>query len=151
MSSPVRVGHAGSRDGATAVMMPALVAVSLCGMLLAGALSGASETCVSDARAALEVDSPGAFGPEAIVQGPKTIETIEREEFATKALCPDCPEKPFGHQYPEWEEFKRLVRPGDCLMFFRSNPHSWDSGFGSEGYVLVRAGRIVRDLATKVQ
>jgi hypothetical protein len=94
------------------VMTPTLVAVSL--MLLVETLPNArvhaSETCVKDARAALEADSPRAFGPEAIVEGPKTIEAIERE---------------VGRPYPEWEELKRLVLPGDCLMFFRSNPLSW--------------------------
>jgi len=120
------------------IMMPALVAVSLCCMLLAlgDARAHASETCVNDARTALEADSPRAFGPEAVVEGPKTIEAIERE---------------VGHLYPEWEEFKRIVRPGDCLMFFRSNPHSWKHAFGSEGYVLVREGRVVEILATKLQ
>ena len=123
-------------------MMPALVAVSLCGVLIAlpDAQAQASETCVKEARAALEVDSPTAFGPEAIVEGPKTIATVEREELANIAKCSQCPETPFGYQYPEWEQFKRLIRPGDCLMFFRSNPCSWAHAFGSEGYVLVREG-----------
>ena len=136
-----------------AIMMPALVAVSLCGVLIAlpDAQAQASETCVKEARAALEVDSPAAFGPEAIVEGPKTIATVEREELANIAKCSHCHQTPFGYQYPEWEQFKRLIRPGDCLMFFRSNPYSWAHAFGSEGYVLVREGRIVEILATKIQ
>src|SRR5438034_8742200 len=66
-------------------MMPALVAVSLCGVLIAlpDAQAQASETCVKEARAALEVDAPTAFGPEAIVEGPKIIATVEREELPT--------------------------------------------------------------------
>jgi hypothetical protein len=114
------------------------VAVSLFGMLMAlpDAQAHASEACVKDTRAALEADSPRAFGAEAIVEGPKTIATVERE---------------LGYQYPEWEQFKLLVRPGDCLMFLRSNPHSWTHAFGREGYVLLREGRIVELLATKIQ
>ena len=136
--------------------MPTLVAATLCGVLVAlpDVQAHASEMCVEDARAALEAKlPPGAFGPEAIVTGPKTIETIEQEEFATivTSNCFDCPAEPFGHQYPEWQRFKALVRPGDCIMFFRSNPYSWDHGFGSEGYVLVRQGRIVEVLTGKLQ
>ena len=130
-----------------------LVAVSLFGMLMAlpDAEAQVSETCVKDAQAALEAKSPTAFGPEAIVEGPKTIASVELEELADIEKCSHCPQKPFGYQYPDWEQFKRLVRPGDCLMFFRSNPYSWEHAFGSEGYVLVREGRIVEVLATKIQ
>ena len=122
-------------------MMLALVAVSL-GCVLPEAQAQASATCVEDTRAALAADWPGAFGSGAIVAGPKTIATVERELRAERMLT---------DEYPEWEQFKRLVRPGDCLMFFRSNLHSWEHAFGSEGYVLVRGGNIVEFLATKFQ
>jgi len=134
---------------------PTLSAASLCCMLLAVAwghdAANASETCVKDARAALQADSPRAFGSGAIIEGPKTITTVEHEELAKLEECPHCPLMPFGYQFPAWEQFKRLVRPDDCLMFFRSSPYSWEHAFGSEGYVLVRAGRIVEILPTKIQ
>jgi hypothetical protein len=123
-----------------------LVAVSLFSMLmvLPDAQAHASETCVEDSRAALATESPRAFGPETIVDGPKTIATVELELRAERLLTDQ-------DQYPEWEQLKRLVRSGDCLMFFRSSPYSWEHAFGSEGYVLVREGKIVRDLPTKIQ
>jgi hypothetical protein len=134
--------------------LPVVVLLSL--VLLAAAsvdaeAAIASGSCVSDARAALDEDWLAAFGPEATVQGPKSIETIEREELASIERCSQCPQPPFGYQHPEWQEFKGLVRPGDCIVFFRTNPQSWSHGYGSEGYVLVREGRIVRFLLTKIQ
>jgi hypothetical protein len=120
--------------------MGILVAGPLCALLVASPTTQAHgpETCVKDARAALKAESPRAFGTEAIVEGPKTIEMVEREQFA-------------GIADLEWEEFKRHVRPGDCIIFFRTSPYSWAMSFGSEGYVLVLEGQIVRYLATKFQ
>jgi hypothetical protein len=121
-------------------MASALVAVSLWVVLLGGALPAvqahASETCVKDARAALDAQWLVAFGPEATVQGPKSIETIEREARGEIAKCSHCPQKPFGYQHSEWEQFKRVIRAGDCVVFFRSNPASWNGLFGREGYAL---------------
>ena len=113
-----------------------------------GALATASETCVEDARAALDEWSPKAFGPQATVQGPKRLETIEREELAEIAKCRDCPQKPFGYQYAEWEQFKRLIRDSDCVVFFRSNPASWKGLYGMEGYALIENRKVVRIIVT---
>jgi hypothetical protein len=65
-----------------------LVAVSLFSMLmvLPDAQAHASETCVEDSRAALATESPRAFGPETIVDGPKTIATVELELAGSLAL-----------------------------------------------------------------
>ena len=151
--SELRLLHARLDSWRGTLMMSCLVAVSLCGVLMAlpDAQAQSSEMCVKEARAALTVDSPRAFGPGAIVEGPKTIATVESEDLAKIEECSRSSQTPFGDQFPEWAQFKRLVRPGDCLMFFRSSPYSWEHAFGSEGYVLVREGRIVEILATKFQ
>jgi hypothetical protein len=59
------------------------------GMLPIAALSDveASETCVNDASAALKADSPRAFGPEAIIDGPKIIASVELELGAAPSSC----------------------------------------------------------------
>ena len=118
-------------------MASALVAILLWGVLLAGVLSAAlahaSESCVRDARAALDA---------------QWLTAIEQEALAEIAKCSHCPQKPFGYQHAEWEQFRHLVRIGDCVVFFRSNPASWQGLFGREGYALVRTGRIVRWLVT---
>ena len=113
-----------------------------------GPIAVASETCVEDAKAALHAWSPKAFGPQATVQGPKRPEAIEREVLAEIAKCRDCPQKPFGHQHAEWEQFKRLIREGDCLVFFRSNPASWHGLYGIEGYALIKNRTVVRMILT---
>ena len=130
----------------------ALILVAICVVLLGGASADAqtneSEICVRDARAALDAQWLDAFGPAATVQGPRRIETIEREALAEIAKCSHCPQKPFGYLHPEWEQFKRLIRAGDCVVFFRSNPESWAGLYGREGYLLLRKGRILRTLVT---
>lgn len=121
-------------------------------LLLCGALTAvrahASDSCVSDAYAALDSQWHTAFGPDAKVEGPGNIETIERKALAEIAKCTHCPQKPFGYQYAQWEQFKRLIQPGDCVVFFRSNPASWKSLSGREGYALIRNGQIVQTLIT---
>jgi len=133
-------------------MASGLVVAVLAGLLFLSAgfaaPAEAPQPCVRDARAALDAQWLAAFGPEATVEGPKTVEEIEQEALFRIAECTHCPLRPFGYQYAEWEQFKRLVRPGDCVVFFRSNPASWEGHFGREGYALVRGGRIVRWLLT---
>jgi len=106
--------------------------------------------CVNDAKAALDAWSPKAFGPQATVKGPMSIVTIEREALTTIARCVDCPREPFGYQHAEWEQFKSLIKAGDCVVFFRSNPASWQGLYGVEGYALIRAGKVSRTLVTLV-
>lgn len=125
-----------------------IAAVFFSTAVLVGSLAVASETCVEDARAALDAWSPKAFGPQATVQGPKRHETIEREALAEIARCRDCPQKPFGYQQAEWEQFKRLIREGDCVVFFRSNPASWNGLYGVEGYALIKNRKVVRIILT---
>jgi hypothetical protein len=125
-------------------------AVVLLAVTYAGHMVANAGTCVNDAKAALDAWSPKAFGPEATVKGPMSIETIEREAFSSIARCADCPRKPFGYQHAEWEQFKSLIRMGDCIVFFRSNPASWPALYGVEGYALIRGGKVSRTLLTLV-
>lgn len=108
----------------------------------------ASDTCVKDARTALDAWFPRAFGAEAEVRGPMSTETVERESLERIARCSHCPQQPFGYQHPEWKQFKSLLRQGDCIVFFRSNPDSWRGLYGSEGYAIIRNGKILRTILT---
>ena len=130
------------------------IAVVLAGLLVIGLCSAARaqapRACVKDARAALDALWLAAFGPDATVEGPKTVQEIEREALAEIAKCAHCPQKPFGYQHAEWEQFKRLMRADDCVVFFRSNAASWQGLFGREGYALVRNGRVVQWLLTSL-
>jgi hypothetical protein len=61
----------------------ALILMGFCVVLLGAASANAQtnepDTCVRDARAALDAQSLEAFGPEATVQKQKSIETVETE------------------------------------------------------------------------
>jgi hypothetical protein len=108
------------------------------------------ETCLVDARAALDRWSPKAFGDQATVRGPLSIAAIEQEALASSATCIDCPQKPFGYQHSEWQQFKSSIRDGDCIVFFHSNPASWRGLYGSEGYALIRNGSVYRTILTRM-
>lgn len=146
------VGHI--EHGPLTIMASATIGIAILGLLLfcsdSVTQAQAIRSCVRDARTALDAEWHGAFGPDAIVEGPKTVPEIERESLTRVAKCTHCPQKPFGYQYTEWEQFKRLVRPRDCVVFFRSNPASWEALYGTEGYALVRNGRILRSILTSL-
>ena len=54
---------------------------------------------------------------------------------------------PFGFINDRWEELKRRYETGDCLYHYRM-----DCGVlcGSEGYVLIRDGRAIYTVQTKI-
>jgi len=51
---------------------------------------------------------------------------------------------PFGYMNRFWKDFKRQIKPGDSLVFFRSDRQSWNGLYGREGYALVRRGKVVK-------
>ena len=62
-----------------------------------------------------------------------------------RAWC-QCPKVPFGCAHEYWEDMKRMLRPGDALVFFRTDTRSW----GDEGYAIVRRGRVIKVLPTTI-
>ena len=84
-------------------MMPVVIRLLSAAVVLLTVAYGhavaSADTCVNDAKAALDAWSPKAFGPQAKVNGPMSIATIEREALTTIARCADCPRKPFGYQH----------------------------------------------------
>lgn len=60
------------------------------------------------------------------------------------------PERPFGQMTAEWEAFKGRLQPGDELWWFISPRETWRRGGGREGVVMVRAGRMVECLLTRL-
>lgn len=100
------------------------------------------------AKAELEAKYPGAFGSEAVVRGPESVRTIEQREKANMAACADCPQKPFGYNHANWQEFKSQLRKGDCIVFFHSNRASWERLAGVKGYALIRGKRLLFEVVT---
>ncbi len=114
-----------------------------CVALSVGSVSRA-EDCVRFAKAELELDT------DAIVGGPMNIAAVEEKSLAEIAACSHCPQKPFGYLNAKWEEFKSEMRPGDCVVFFRSGRTSWNQLMGVEGYALMRGEKLVRKMITGV-
>jgi hypothetical protein len=44
----------------------------------------------------------------------------------------------------DWFQFRKTIRKGDELWFFRSDVESWRKGSGKEGYAIVRDDEIIK-------
>jgi hypothetical protein len=75
---------------------------------------------------------------------------IEQKQRARNAARSDCPQKPFAYMHTEWQKFKSQLRRGDCIVFFRSNPASWNVLAGVEGYALIRGKKLVLEMLTSM-
>jgi hypothetical protein len=109
-----------------------------------------ADSCVEYAKSELEGKYPRAFGAGATVRGPISVLAIERDERTKIAACSHCPQKPFGYMHAKWEKFKNQIRPGDCIVFFRSDQASWKALAGVEGYVLMRGKKLILEILTRI-
>lgn len=89
----------------------------------------------------------GRLAPTDETSGPLTIAGIERQEAAALAehlkVRPDYPKVPFGFMNAEWTAFKTQVRPGDTIVRYSTDRHSWQHLAGEAGYALMRSGCLV--------
>lgn len=94
----------------------------------------------------------GKFSPTDEVSAPLTIDEIERQEMATLPdmlqLRSDYPKVPFGFINAEWVAFKSMVRPGDKIVRYSTDKHSWQNLAGESGYALMRSGCLVETFKT---
>ena len=56
-------------------------------------------------------------------------------------------DKPSGEK---WEKFKTGIRPGDELWYFCSPAETWQQLAGRRGYAILRDGRVVDHVLTKL-
>lgn len=107
--------------------------------------------CLMVASSAVFAGQPakfcGKFSPTDQVSRPLTIAEIERQEKATLPdmlkLRSDYPQVPFGFMNAEWRAFKSVVRPGDKIVRYSTDRHSWQHLAGETGYALIRSGCVV--------
>ena len=94
----------------------------------------------------------GKFSSTDQVSSPLTVADIEREEMATLSdklkMRPDYPRVPFGFIHAEWTAFKSMLRPGDNIVRYSTDYHSWQHLAGETGYALLRSGCIVETFKT---
>jgi hypothetical protein len=89
----------------------------------------------------------GKFAPTDVVSAPLTIAEIERQEMATLSehlkIRSDYPKVPFGFMNAEWVAFKSMFHPGDKIVRYSSDKHSWQHLAGETGYALIRSGCLI--------
>lgn len=78
-----------------------------------------------------------------------TVEEAELENMVkTDRLGPNP--VPFGFIHGQWLHFKGLIREGDQLWTFCSSGDSWENLAGSEGLCIVRNGKVVANIITRM-
>jgi regulation of enolase protein 1 (concanavalin A-like superfamily) len=89
-----------------------------------------------------------------LVRGPLSVLEVEQESLVAILSAgahdgsPDVLRIPFGDRYYEWEQFKALVGTHDLIYGFTSDDAAGPAQEGSEGYALIRDGRVVAAILT---
>lgn len=76
------------------------------------------------------------------------VSVTEAEATHTYSKPPIIAGIPFGFANADWIEFKSLMQSGDELWFYSSPQESWDELMGTEGYVIIREGKIIAEMVT---
>jgi hypothetical protein len=56
----------------------------------------------------------------------------------------------FGFQHQHWIEFKSRMEAGDEIREYTSPSESWEENMGSAGIALVRNGKVIATLQTRM-
>lgn len=107
--------------------------------------------CLMIASSAALADTPcqtcETFASTDKVSGPLTIAEIEREDMATLSdklkLRSDYPQVPFGFVNVKWVAFAAKFQPGDSIVRYSTDRHSWEHLAGEAGYALLRSGCVI--------
>jgi hypothetical protein len=78
----------------------------------------------------------------------KKTTVVEAEAHPTRLRSGEL--KPFGYVNDQWEALKAKLRPGDELYRFNSSRESWGRLAGRAGIALVRQGKIIATVITKM-
>jgi hypothetical protein len=73
---------------------------------------------------------------------------IAPEEIKTKYLS-DKPDTSYWYRLG-WTAFLKRIKPGDELWEFCSPPETWHNRRGREGVAMVRRGKVVRSVITRM-
>jgi hypothetical protein len=57
---------------------------------------------------------------------------------------------PFGFQNARWQALQAQVMEGDELWEYSSPPWTWSNMAGRAGYALVRGGKVVGEICTRM-
>jgi hypothetical protein len=87
--------------------------------------------------------------PKGWLKQKTTIEKAEQAHMVTNKRLGPKP-VPFGFINARWEKFKAGIRPGDELWEFASPDKSWEHLAGRAGLCIVRQGRIIDAIITRM-
>jgi hypothetical protein len=94
----------------------------------------------------------GKFSPTDVASAPLTIDEIERQEMAELSewlkVRSDIPKVPFGFGNAEWLTFKSILQPGDKIVRYSTDRHSWQHLAGETGFALIRSACVIRTFIT---
>jgi hypothetical protein len=94
----------------------------------------------------------GKFSPTVVVSAPQTIAQIEAQDRAGLSAAlkvrPDIPKEPFGFANAEWLAFKSMFQPGDKIVRYSTDRHSWKHLAGETGIALIRSGCLISTFVT---
>ncbi len=88
------------------------------------------------------------FGKETQVEGPYSIEQVEKENMITVEKNGKSVALPFGFINDDWEVLKAQYQDGDQIYKFSTSAESWEKMAGREGYVLIRGDQIIAEIIT---
>jgi hypothetical protein len=115
-------------------------------LLLVAAANTIASSREAEFRAALTAWGPGRFGRGSVVQGPLDFDTVERESLAASLHAWGGRWPQYEAQVDYWKRVRRILRPGDTFVFFRTDTRSWNE----EGYAIIRGGRVVWTMMTRI-
>jgi hypothetical protein len=87
--------------------------------------------------------------PKGWLKKKTTIEKAEQDHLVTDRRLGPKP-VPFGFINAQWEKFKAGIRIGDELWEFESPSESWADLAGRAGLCIVREGRIIDAITTRM-
>ncbi len=126
---------------------PAIIAIMASMFICAHQAPSRSE---DDGRAVLAGYFPAVNGPGAVVEGPLSVEEIEKREMRNISKCDRCPQVPFGFINDSWIALKSKITAGDRIYFFRTNTASWMALMGRQGYALIRKNTTIDVILTEM-
>jgi hypothetical protein len=87
--------------------------------------------------------------PKAWLKQKTTVEKAEKDHLVTDRRLGSKP-VPFGFINARWEKFKAGIRTVDEIWEFESSGESWDKLAGRAGLCIVREGRIIDAIITRM-
>ena len=90
------------------------------------------------------------IGLPVTIEGPFTIEEVEKRAMEEIKKSPDAPQIPFGYINEEWQEFKKKCSKNSAIYAFDSSRESWEALRGRKGYALIDNNKVIDIIITRM-